>query len=55
MTETNDKVQANLAYLGALNMLRWLEAQGKITEQERIGAAAHIAERLGADLILLCV
>lgn len=51
MTETNDRTRSNVAYLGALNLLRWLADQGKITEEERAGAAGRIAENLGANLI----
>lgn len=55
MTETNDKAQENIAYLGALNMLRQLVDQGKITEEERAGAAARIAQILGAELIMISI
>ena len=51
MTEKNDKTRTNIAYLGALSLLRWLADQGKITEEERAGAARRVAESLGADLI----
>ena len=53
MSEINSKTQVNIAYLGALNMLRWLVVQGKITAEEQAGAAARIAENLGADIIML--
>lgn len=36
MTETNDKTRANIAYLGALNLLCQLVDLGKITEEERV-------------------
>lgn len=51
MTENNDKTRANVAYLGALNLLRWLADRGKITEEERAGAAGRVAENLGTNLI----
>lgn len=53
MTEANNNAQVNIAYLGALNMLRWLVVQGKITAEEQAGAAARIAENMGADVIIL--
>ncbi len=43
----------NINYIGILNMLRYLEEKGAITEAERRKIAEHIAIKTGANIVVL--
>ena len=43
-------MNANINYIGILNMLRYLEENGAITKAERKKIAEHIAIKTGANI-----
>ena len=47
------KMNANINYIGILNMLRYLEEKGAITKAERRKIAEHIAIKTGANIVIL--
>lgn len=44
---------ANVDYLGLLNLLRGLQARGLITQSEAAKIAARLKVSLGADIFIL--
>ena len=46
-------MNANINYIGILNMLRYLEENGAITKAERKKIAEHIAIKTGANIVVL--
>lgn len=47
-------MNANINYIGILNMLRYLEEKGAITKAERKKIAEHIAiKKTGANIVVL--
>ena len=46
------KMNANINYIGILNMLRYLEEKGAITKAERRKIAEHIAIKTGANIVI---
>lgn len=49
MTENN----VNIDFIGIMNLLRYLLAEGHITEEERSCISARIAYNTGANIIVL--
>ena len=45
-------MNANINYIGILNMLRYLEEKGAITKAERRKIAEHIAIKTGANIVI---
>ena len=45
-------MNANINYIGILNMLRYLEEKGAITKTERRKIAEHIAIKTGANIVV---
>ncbi len=46
-------MNANINYIGILNMLRYLEEKGAITKAERRKIAEQIAIKTGANIVIL--
>ena len=46
-------MNANINFIGILNMLRYLEEKGAITKAERRKIARHIAIKTGANIVVL--
>ena len=46
-------MNANIDYLGILELLRQLEEQGVITRTENKKIAGHIAKKTGANIVIL--
>lgn len=44
---------ANIDFIGVLNLLRYLFAKGQISEEERAKISALIAQELGANIIVM--
>jgi hypothetical protein len=44
---------ANIDFIGVLNLLRYLFAKGQISEEERAKMSALIAQELGANIIIM--
>lgn len=47
------KMNANINYIGILNMLRYLVEKGAITKAESRKIAEHIALKTGANIVVL--
>ena len=45
-------MNANVNYLGILNMLRYLVEKGAITKDESKKIAQHIAKKTGANIVI---
>ena len=46
-------MNANINYIGILNMLRYLVEKGAITKAESKKIAGHIALKTGANIVVL--
>ena len=46
-------MNANVNYIGILNMLRYLVEKGAITKAESKKIAQHIATKTGANIVVL--
>lgn len=46
-------MNANINYIGILNMLRYLVEKGAITKAESTKIATHIARKTGANIVVL--
>lgn len=46
-------MNANINYIGILNMLQYLVEKGAITKAESKKIAAHIARKTGANIVVL--
>ena len=46
-------MNVNIDYLGILELLRQLEEQGVITRTESKKIAGHIAQKTGANIVIL--
>jgi hypothetical protein len=44
---------ANIDFIGVLNLLHYLIAEGQINEEERAKMSALIAQELGANIIIM--
>lgn len=51
MSQCREQLTANASYLGILNAIRWLIAQGKISPDEGKKTASRIAEKLSVSLL----
>lgn len=51
MSQDREQLTANASYLGILNAIRWLVAQGQISPEEGKKATSRIAEKLGVSLL----
>ena len=51
MIQGREQLTADISYLGILNAIRWLVAQGKISPEEGKKTASRIAEKLGVSLL----
>ena len=45
-------MNANVNYIGILNMLHYLEERGAITKTESKKIAQHIAIKIGANIVI---
>ena len=45
-------MNANINYIGILNMLRYLVEKGAITKDESKKIARHIAIKIGANIVI---
>lgn len=53
MNEPDDKITTNADYIAILNVLDWLVSSGKITSEVSRKTASHIAEQLGASILVI--
>lgn len=53
LRERSEKMNANINYIGILNMLRYLVEKGAITKAESKKIAGHIAIKTGANIVIL--
>lgn len=51
MSQGREQLTADASYLGILNAICWLIAQGKISPDEGKKTASRIAEKLGVSLL----
>lgn len=47
------KMNANINYIGILNMLRYLVEKGALTKAESKKISEHIAKKTGANIVVL--
>lgn len=53
MSFEQERLSENASYLGILNAIRWLIAQGKISTEDGKKASARVAEKLGVSLLVV--
>ena len=51
MSQDREQLTSDASYLGILNAIRWLVAQGKISSDDGKKTASRIAEKLGVSLL----